>query len=281
VYGSERGRGVIETPFTPNHLRMFLGSVDGWVFCYERFRAMSRNILTVLAVGFVGLGLCAGYANAGLLYQNHYNDMTGITASGGGTVAISSDHSADPGGTSLKLTDGGTAAKALTSTGVTDTTTTWIASLYLAGDAEDHANFTVGDSAFNFGAYCSRYPSTLYAWDGTAGVQLTSVPYPTDQWVTIGMVVNGPTGKYDLYFAPGTTLTTSNLVLSGATMRNEASAWDCLGLTKSSAGQSMYLDELRVYSGLGEGITAPEPSAIALLATGLLGIVCYAWRKRK
>ena len=25
----------------------------------------------------------------------------------------------------------------------------------------------------------------------------------------------------------------------------------------------------------------PEPSTLALLATGLLGLVCYAWRKRK
>jgi hypothetical protein len=152
--------------------------------------------------------------------------------------------------------------------------------VYLTGSAEDHANFTVGDSAFNFGAYCSRYPSTLYAWDGSAGVQLTSVPYPTDQWVTIGMAINGPAGKYDLYFAPGfapgtTLLTPSNLVLSGATLRNEASVWNCLGLTKSSAGQPMYLDELRVYS------ETPEPSALVLLAVGLFGLVCYAWRKQK
>ena len=28
-------------------------------------------------------------------------------------------------------------------------------------------------------------------------------------------------------------------------------------------------------------ITVPEPSAIILLASGLLGLLCYAWRKRK
>ncbi|MBU4273300.1 MAG: PEP-CTERM sorting domain-containing protein [Planctomycetes bacterium] len=27
--------------------------------------------------------------------------------------------------------------------------------------------------------------------------------------------------------------------------------------------------------------TIPEPSALALLATGLVGLLCYAWRKRK
>ncbi|MBU4273117.1 MAG: PEP-CTERM sorting domain-containing protein [Planctomycetes bacterium] len=25
----------------------------------------------------------------------------------------------------------------------------------------------------------------------------------------------------------------------------------------------------------------PEPSTLALLATGLIGLLCYAWRKRK
>ena len=30
-----------------------------------------------------------------------------------------------------------------------------------------------------------------------------------------------------------------------------------------------------------DGVVVPEPSTLALLATGLLGLLCYAWRKRK
>jgi hypothetical protein len=246
---------------------------------------MLRYILTVLAGAFVSLCLCSGYASAGLLlgnllYENHFNDLTGITVSGkdaGDLVEISSDRSVDAGGTSLKFTDV-KQPKAVISSGVTDTTTTWIASMYITGDYNDHANFSVGDSAANFGGYCLRgYPTAgnLGAWNG--GLPDTGVAYPHDQWVTIGMVINGPAGTYDLYFAPGTTLTNSNLVLSGATMRNEASVWDCLSVASGNSVLTgpMYLDELRVFD------ATPEPSAIVLLVTGLLGIVCYAWRKRK
>ena len=56
-----------------------------------------------------------------------------------------------------------------------------------------------------------------------------------------------------------------------------------IGLTsfgmQSGAGTAMYSDELRI--GTTWASVVPEPSSVALLVTGLLGLLAYAWRKRK
>jgi hypothetical protein len=35
------------------------------------------------------------------------------------------------------------------------------------------------------------------------------------------------------------------------------------------------------YVGANMGYAVPEPSLIVLLASGMIGLLCYAWRKRK
>ena len=250
---------------------------------------MSRYILTVLLVWLIGLGLCAGQAGAVLLYQNHYNDMTDVTVINkdvADVVEISSDRSVDLGGTSLKFTDV-VQPGAVTSTGITDETTTWIASLYITGDYSDHANFSIGSPTRAVGPYVLRgYPTVGNLGAVVNGGDLinTGVFYPVDQWVTIGMVVNGLAGTYDLYFAPGTTLTPADKILTGAEMYHEASVWNALNVSSGNAAPSgpMYLDELRVYSELGEGIVpVPEPSSALLSVAGLFSLLSVEIRRRK
>ncbi len=50
-----------------------------------------------------------------------------------------------------------------------------------------------------------------------------------------------------------------------------------IGATKGSGGGWAWFDNVR----LDYSTTVPEPSALALLATGLIGLLAYAWRKRK
>ncbi len=55
----------------------------------------------------------------------------------------------------------------------------------------------------------------------------------------------------------------------------EDASWAGPGLARVGFGEGAYFEEINM------GGVIPEPGTLALLATGLTGLLCYAWRRRK
>ena len=103
--------------------------------------------------------------------------------------------------------------------------------------------------------------------DGSGGYNTSvydiTVPYQTDKWQ-----------EWDVDYVVGTstyTLTVGGISQSGLPAAPGAVGGVCFVNSGASAG-GYYLDAVS---------TIPEPSTVMLLASGLLGLLAYAWRKRK
>jgi hypothetical protein len=145
-----------------------------------------------------------------------------------------------------------------------------------------YANQDGGENGFtNFcGVYLQPDGSLAYADSWESGAQLTSTAYLPYQgswdagvWHTLSYNVDTTTG------------TISNVVLDGT------------GYT-FAGGDAVFTDGQTTAAGIvvsdsnGDGIghvddfnvstaPVPEPGTLALLAAGLAGLLCYAWRKRR
>ena len=54
-------------------------------------------------------------------------------------------------------------------------------------------------------------------------------------------------------------------------------------ISNNTNGLGVFANEsMPPYTGVGDSVSfVPEPSTLALIASGLIGLLCYAWRKRR
>ena len=78
---------------------------------------------------------------------------------------------------------------------------------------------------------------------------------------------------------------TSLLTLDGTGFQNALASAGRIYLSESSDNKNLYLNYAPT-GGTGHAYSmglspVPEPGTLAILATGLMGLLAYAWRKRK
>ena len=248
---------------------------------------MLFRMTRVWLIGLVGLALLAPQAKAEKIYEHHFDDLNDIVVdtSAGGSVEISTEQSVAS-GNALKMIDsgaGGAPMAFLTPSGLDDTTITAIIRYYSVGDDNDHASFRARGDGTNERITIDRgWPTAgMLGYFDTSGYQ-AGPEYPIGQWVTIGLAMDSDTETYDLYFAVGTEVTTADLVAEDVGMRaDKTGAIDSFQMWPGwgPATQPIYIDELEIYSELGEGVV-PEPSSTLLLVIGsLCGLGWYARRR--
>lgn len=147
-------------------------------------------------------------------------------------------------------------------------------------------------------AYTTNTDSALYAIDLTTGTK-TTLSTLIDSSDRAAVAVNSATG--DIYVASRSTNVIQEFASNGTLVRQ----WDTWGDAGSQATYSADAAKIgdnvgyrgiafdgttnNIYAcdlALGGGVTVfnvsvPEPGAVMLMSTGLIGLLAYAWRKRK
>lgn len=102
-------------------------------------------------------------------------------------------------------------------------------------------------------------------WGGLGLISIETYSMPNYQMMEYADVRNDGTGDWKVY-------STIVPVHHGALETNYFSV-----VARSTTGNAVHIDAVKVYA-IG---TVPEPSTLVGLVTGLVGLLAYAWRKRK
>lgn len=122
-----------------------------------------------------------------------------------------------------------------------------------------------GDNAINVQLWGD---GTISHYDGSAGLNYVTGGYALDTWVPVNIVAD---------FGAKTYHATVGTTTWSAGFRNDygnPNYFQYLAINDGATGQPFYVDNVSIS-------VVPEPSMVALSVSGLIGLLAYAWRKRK
>jgi hypothetical protein len=238
-------------------------------------------VACVLAIAFYfGAASCA---NAAVLFQYDFEGASptvGTIALDGFSMRNVSD-APDPGATN----DGGFAQIASSSwlqhsAAASNQTITVEFDAWLTSNTEATSRLAFsgwGSSSYTNGTYYVAPVGTGAVQSYGAGGYVSGGNIATETWQHVTNVVD--------YVAKTQTITAGSLAPFTVPFRTDANdgglnsvAYTFISYPASFVESNpVYVDNIKIYT----GVPVPEPSAIILLSSGLMGLLAYAWRKRR
>jgi hypothetical protein len=255
----------------------------------------SRHMLVVLTIGVVFV-LAQGTAVAGTVaYWEFNNDLT--DSSGNSHTGVATD-----GNIGVQYVTEGSTTALVQAGGVSDVTIPGSSQFQFSGDGgctiearvridSGYYKMFIDDTASTGGPgwWLRATNSGLLqsdVYDGSGEREVSGTTNIADSaWHQVAVVFNGTADTLSLYVDHNLETLTENYTNDTALASTFGTSSDIRIGVNHSGGQPVYgaIDYIRVSDvalSPSEFVGVPEPSAIVLLTTAVLGLLAYAWRKR-